>query len=364
MTTRRDVLRRSVLGAAACLAAKEGGGSSPSPRTTLGLVTYCCLLRQQAEKRHDAKADLLDPLAFFEHCRQLGAGGMQVALGIRETDYTTTLRRRVERYGMFLEGSVDPPRNRADSERFDAQLRTAAAANVRAVRTVLFPGRRYEVFASADEFHRAAEHARQSLELAAPVAAKHRVRVAVENHKDQRADELVDTLRGLASPWIGACVDVGNNLALLEDPLETVQTLAPWAFCVHLKDHAVQGCDEGFLLADVPLGEGTLDLRDIVTAIRKAQPDAAFCLEVITRDPLRVPCLTDNYWASMPETSSRTLGRELARTLRNVRARRAAKLPYPSRLSADEQVAMEDRHVASSLHYARTQLGMVLNHTG
>jgi len=167
------------------------------------------------------------------------------------------------------------------------------------------------------------------LALAEPVAARHRVRLAVENHKDQRVPERIELLRRLGSPWIRACVDVGNSFALLEDPLAVVEAYAPWAVSVHLKDQAVQECQDGFLFGDAPLGKGFLDLKRMVQILRQAKPDVRFSLEVITRDPLPVPCLTEKYWTTLPDVP----GSDLARTLRVVRVHAQARLPAVSGLS-------------------------------
>jgi len=49
----------------------------------------------------------------------------------------------------------------------------------------------------------------------------------------------------------------------------------------------------------------------VVDSIRKARPRVRLNLEMITRDPLKVPCLMDRYWLTFPERS----GVYLARTL-------------------------------------------------
>ena len=82
---------------------------------------------------------------------------------------------------------------------------------------------------------------------------------------------------------------------------------------------------DGFLLSEVPLGEGMLDMQRIVATIRRARPDVRFSLEMITRDPLEVPCLTDKYWATFDEVNGAALARTLslacARTGRGRRCR-------------------------------------------
>jgi len=127
----------------------------------------------------------------------------------------------------------------------------------------------------------------------------------------------------MSSEWIGVLVDTGNNIALLDEPHAAVEALAPFALSVHLKDMAVQPSDDGFLLSEVPLGTGVLDLPRIITALRKANPSIVFNLEMATRDPLRVPCLNDAYFATMPEQK----GARLNATMDWVNANPAKQLP-------------------------------------
>jgi sugar phosphate isomerase/epimerase len=150
-------------------------------------------------------------------------------------------------------------------------------------------------------------------------------------------------------------VDVGNNLALLEDPLDTARALASWAFTVHLKDHVVGEYAEGFLLADAALGDGFLDLPAIVNVLREARPALRFNLESMTRDALRVPILTPGYWATLPDTPAP----QLAGLLRLVKthARPEARVAV-AQLPETRQLELERRTVERSLVYARERLGL------
>lgn len=351
---RREALRTLAAGAAALNTRSLRGASHESPATRLGIVVYCLGHRLQWLRAQHPSRDLTDPLALLEHCHALGAGGVQLSLDVRDEAYTRTLRSKAEQYGMFLEGLVSPPSGPADVERFDAQLTTARRAGVAVVRTVIMPGRRYEFFDSAVKFREYAERGRRALELAEPVAAKRQVRLAVENHKDQRVPERLELLQRLSSPWIGACVDVGNSFALLENPLAVVEAYAPWALTVHLKDQTVQEYEDGFLLGDAALGQGFLDLKQMVQVLRQAKPDVRFSLEVITRDPLQVPCLTEKYWATLAGVP----GADLARTLRIVRAQAQKTLPRVSELPPADRSEFEEQNVRQSLAYARIELGL------
>ena len=169
------------------------------------------------------------------------------------------------------------------------------------------------------------------------------------------ASTLLDFLRRADSPHIGVCVDTGNSIALLEDPLAVVKAYAPWAFSTHLKDMGVEEYADGFLLAEVPLGSGFLDLPKILDTLRRARPEIHFNLEMMTRDPLKVPCLTRKYWA----TFGKLPGRDLADTLRLVRTH-APKEPLPrvGNLGREQKLQKEDENVRRSLTYARQHLGL------
>jgi sugar phosphate isomerase/epimerase len=328
------------------------GAEPPAVTTGMGLVIYDCGIRRRWLQRRNPRFDLFEPLTFLDYCRKLGAGGMQARLGVMDTEAASRLREFAQRQGLFIDAIASPPADESDVERFEAEIRTAAAVGVQAVRTVVMPGRRYERFTSLAEFREFEKRGRRMAELAAPVVERHRVPLAIENHKDQRNDERLALLEHIGSEYVGACVDTGNSFALLEDPLETVELLAPWAKTVHLKDQGVRSYDDGFLLGDIPLGQGCLELAKMVQVLRKAQPGIRFTLELITRDPLKVPCLTDQYWATMPHVP----GRDLARTLRIVRDRSAPALQQVSSLALEDQVALEDANVTASLTFAREKL--------
>jgi sugar phosphate isomerase/epimerase len=335
------------------------GNPQSGGRSRLGICTDSYSLRGRPNRNaSEGEERFTEPLRFLAYCHGLGAGGVQVGIGRRDETYARQLHRQAEEWGMFVEGTGSLPRDQADVERFEAEVVTAQNAGAAAIRVVLpskGSGRRYEAFKSAEEFLQTRDRGRQMLELAEPVVARHRIRLAVENHKDERIPEKLETLKRLSSEYIGMCVDAGNDISFLEDPMEVVEAYAPWAFSVHLKDAAVREYEDGFLLADVPLGEGILDLPKIVQILRGRHPEVQFSLEMMTRDPLKVPCLTEQYWSAMGDIP----GSHLARTLKMVRTRGAKQpLPQVSQLPVSEQFTLEDGNVRKCLAYAKEHLGL------
>ena len=142
-------------------------------------------------------------------------------------------------------------------------------------------------------------------------------------------------------------------MALLELPAEVVEALAPRAFTMHLKDMGVEEYADGFLLAEVPLGEGLLDLKKVIATLRKANPKVRLNLEMITRDPLKVPYKTDHYWITHER---RDEGR--IRNFENTVLKQAWTKPLPrvTELGAAGALAFEDENLRRCAAYAKQTL--------
>lgn len=318
-------------------------------KSALGLLIYSYGIRAKAEPGFG------DPLKFLDFAASRGVAGVQLPLGVRTQAEAKTLRAAAEKLGLYLEGIVSPPKPEAtDQDRFAAEIATAQTCGADTIRTVMLGGRRYEVFEKAEDYAAFAKRAAESIQAAEPIARKHRVRLGVENHKDFRTDELLAFLKAVGSEWVGVCVDLGNNLALVEDPAAVVSALAPLAVTVHVKDIGVESADDGFRMTEVPLGTGIIDVPAAVQILRKANPKVRLNLEMITRDPLSIPCLTEKYWATL----QRVPAPELARTLSSV-LKHAPKKPLPrvSKLTAEQRLSLEDSHVRTSLANAAKWAG-------
>ena len=350
---RRVAIRRvSAFAACSTMPSVDGFAAEPVKRTGMGLVIYDCNLRRRWMRTQQADSDLFEPLTFLKHCYALGAGGMQANLGVLEADKVDKIREFAGQHELFIDAIVKPPKDEQDLGRFEAEIQTARNVGVQAARTTIIPGRRYERFRTLDEFREFEKRGQKMLERAAPIVEKHRVPFAVENHKDQRIDERIALLKHFDSEFVGACVDTGNSFALLDGAYEPIEALAPYAFSVHLKDQALRPYADGFLLGDIPLGAGSFDLRRMVAIVRRAKPNVKFALELITRDALKVPCLTESFYATMPSARAR----DLARTLEFVRKHPVKQLQNVSSLPFEKQVKLEDANVTESIRYAAEEL--------
>lgn len=321
----------------------------------MGIVVHSYQSRWQSKVQSQKYPPFTNAIDLIVHCQQIGAGGVQVTVKGWTEDFAKKVRDTREKLGLYLEGSIEVPGKPEEVPLFEKVVLNAKEAGAVILRTVTSAGRRYEVFHSAQEVDEFKKKAFASLQLAEPVLRKHKMKLAVENHKDWMVDELAHALQGLNTEWIGATLDFGNSIALMEDPMKVVETLVPFTFSTHVKDIGLEEYADGFLMSEVPLGKGFLDLPTIVALCRQHNPGIRFNLEMITRDPLKIPCLRNDYWASFAGIS----GAELARTLRMVKQNKyQSHLPTVSHVSEEERLAVEEKNVLESLRFSKDRLGM------
>lgn len=321
----------------------------------MGIVVHSYALRWNSKVESQKYPGFRDAIGLMEHCHEIGAGGVQVMVRDWSQDFAKKVRDRREKLGLFLEGSISLPKHDGEIGAFERDVLSAKEAGASIVRTVCLSGRRYENFSSLQDFQDFKARSISSLKLAESVVRKHKMRLAVENHKDWTAAELLSIMKSLGSEWVGVNLDFGNNVALMENPMEVVESLAPYTFTTHVKDMGVKEYADGFLLSEVPLGEGFLDLKGMFDRCRRHFADVNFNLEMITRDPLKVPCLSDEYWTTFPAAVPQTL----ATALRTVRQHSfKTELPEVSHLSAEDRLDAEEKNIVTSLQYSKSQLGM------
>ena len=350
MFTRRELLKSLPL----LMAAPSVGVAGARSSMCLAYTSFAVRMLQGRDiLKSTASALPADKL--LDLCVRFGAGGAEVdwsQIESRAPADLATLAARVGRDHLALELSV-PATCLESPEAYAEMVRVAAALGVERVRVALLYGRRYETFKTREEW--TAWHAKWRTTLFGMKKSieANPILVGIENHKDFHGEELAALLRELDSPKIGVCFDFGNNIALMEEPLETLRHLAPFVVATHLKDMAVRPTPDGFELSEVPLGEGLLPLADMIATLRAHRADVRLCLEMLTRDPLAVPFRTDRYWVAMDRLSPDVITGFEQRVLGKAWTR---PLPHITGLAPADQIAMEDDHVRRSMKYAREAL--------
>ncbi len=228
-------------------------------------------------------------LDFVDKAAELGADGLAVESFMLPTDpeqaaaAAADVSRRAAAAGLDLMWAWGHPNglgSGASPEALDDLRRhadLAAAQGVRVMR-ICAGGRATRPADWADHrrallplLERAADHAR-------PLGLV----LAVENHADLLAAELVEIMTTLDDPVIRVCLDTGNNLRLLEDPAMAIDLLAPYAAAVHLKDlQAHRGDPRTFTFwPSVPVGRGVIDVPRALRSLAAAGFDGLLAIEI------------------------------------------------------------------------------------
>jgi len=340
---RRDFLNCVSAAAAATVAPAQ---SLPGkPVTTMGFSPDCFTVSRPSRR----------PVDYLELCARTGAGGAQVFFQMPlDPAMPPQLRKRAEELGMYVEVTCLMPKT-DDTAEFEAIVKASQEAGASCMRSVCLLGRRYETFNSLEEWKTFAADSRARLARTARIIERAKMPLGIENHKDWTAEEMYPLLKEFGGEYLGLCFDFGNNMSLLDDPLEFIQTMAPFVKAAHIKDMAVEEYADGFYLSEVVLGEGHLPLKQIMDIMVKARPQVKFSMDFLTRSPLKITCLTDKYWATFPNRN----GKYLARMLSYVRSHKPkSPLPWLEKMSKEEALALEASNLAKSVAYARDVLGL------
>jgi sugar phosphate isomerase/epimerase len=94
------------------------------------------------------------------------------------------------------------------------------------------------------------------------VAERYGVRLAVENHIDFTAEEMLRLITGVNSSYLGVNFDTGNFVRLLDDPIKGMEKLAKYVCATHIKDLKPQkgvAADEWYFFSSTPVGDGIVD---------------------------------------------------------------------------------------------------------
>lgn len=109
------------------------------------------------------------------------------------------------------------------------------------------------------------------------------VKLAVENHIDFTADEILRLLEGVDSEYLGLNFDTGNFLRLLDDPVKGMEKLAPYVLATHVKDLMPDknaAPTDWFFFAGVPVGKGLINNFKLAEYLKKANFKGFLAVEI------------------------------------------------------------------------------------
>ncbi|HUS06269.1 MAG TPA: TIM barrel protein [Bryobacteraceae bacterium] len=192
------------------------------------------------------------------------------------------------------------------------------------------------------------------------------VKIAVENHSgDMQARELRTLIEQSGKDFVAACMDTGNPMWVVEDPLVTLEILGPYTVTTHIRDSVVFEHPRGAAAQWVALGDGVIDFKRFVARFRELCPRSTMQLENITgRPPQVLPYLEPEFWKAFPNAVASEFSRFVAlaksghpflgaMVIEDVAGKPPAE--YTAALKAQQQYDLE-----RGFEYARKTLGVGL----
>ncbi len=135
------------------------------------------------------------------------------------------------------------------------------------------------------------------------------IKLAIENHDRLTCAEFNEILDKAGPDWIGICLDTVNSLGAVEAPNTVIPDLAPRAINVHMKDFEIVRTNGqmGFTVRGTALGEGRLDVAEVIAAVGGAKRDITSVIELWTprQDSYAATVELENNWAKISVTNLR-----------------------------------------------------------
>ncbi len=179
------------------------------------------------------------------------------------------------------------------------------------------------------------------------------VKIAVENHAgDMQAWELVTLMDAAGRDYVGANVDAGNATWTMEDPLASLETLAPYAACTSLRDSMIWESENGAKVQWTAMGEGCVDQKTYFAKFSELCPNVPVHIETISGFARDVPYLTGDFWKPWPKARAADFARFVAL------AKRGKPLPPHRSANPQEEQDYQKAELERSIRYCKEVLGL------
>ena len=180
------------------------------------------------------------------------------------------------------------------------------------------------------------------------------LKVAIENHAgDMQARELKSLIEAAGKDFVGACLDSGNPLWAIEDPLLTLETLAPYTITAHVRDTAVWRDGNAIAVAWVRLGDGNVGIQEFTRRFQQLCPGRAYSLETIVTGARKINVFEPKFWEAYRNTPAWEFSRFLAL------AENGKPVPRrPAPASKEDAARLELEDMEASVRYSHDVLGI------
>jgi sugar phosphate isomerase/epimerase len=185
------------------------------------------------------------------------------------------------------------------------------------------------------------------------------VKIAIENHAgDMQGHELVELIEAAGPEYVGATLDSGNATWTLEDPLDNLEALGPYAVCSGIRDSMIWTYEDGAMVQWTAMGEGQVDFNGYMDRFATLCPDTPVILEIISGFARPFPYFKDDFWPPYADIPAPAFAKFVAMAQRGrpIESFSAPEGADPEEATREYQRAELER----SLAYCKETLGLGL----
>lgn len=183
------------------------------------------------------------------------------------------------------------------------------------------------------------------------------VKIAMENHAgDMQAWEVVQLIEQAGRDFVGANMDSGNAVWTMEDPLASLETLAPYVVTTSLRDSAIWESANGATVQWTAMGEGMIDWKKYFERFAEICPGVPVHIETISGFNREIPYLKPDFWSAWPKAKAPDFARFVALAKKG-----APRDPYKHAEGKDRKLAEQEYQkgeIERSIRYCRETLGL------
>jgi sugar phosphate isomerase/epimerase len=181
------------------------------------------------------------------------------------------------------------------------------------------------------------------------------VKIAIENHAgDMQAWELANLCEEAGKDYVGVTLDLGNATWTMEDPIESLEILAPYVAATAWRDSMIWSTSDGATIQWTAMGEGVIDFKAFAQRFLELCPTTPVNVEIISGFPHEMPYFKKDFWKVWPKARAKDFAKFDALT-------RLGK-PIPPHQSPDDKAeqAYQKSELERSLAYCKETLGLGL----
>jgi sugar phosphate isomerase/epimerase len=169
-----------------------------------------------------------------------------------------------------------------------------------------------------------------------------------------QAWELAGLCEEAGKEYVGVTLDTGNATWTMEDPMESLEILAPYVAASALRDSMVWQTPEGATIQWTTMGQGIINYNAFVKRFLELCPTVPVNVEIISGFPRPLPFFQKEFWDVWPKARARDFAKFDALT-------RLGKM-IPPHQSPDDKAEQEYQksELERSLAYCKETLGLGL----